>query len=300
MIHKIYGSGLGVKEIRKSFTMKNVHPENNKQLAFAVDNLKSDEYLQLSKDYEFVKNGPASGLRYDLRPTNICDYTKLGKERVRKSNDVYDVAIDTLIDKKLSKGFNPRPYFGWMGFDHRKRIVSYLALVEGHMLWKKLRDEIDSQNVGIHGNNAKLKIPSGTVKDKSYTVKFGNFPVVDSNESLVLAVNLHSECGCEKKFYEGNLYSKYVNNINLFCQHEIAAYHKIYDHLRECNDRRLAINPFAEPKQKAMDFVDKSDRVIYKGKLLNKSEKNILLANICSGRGFSELFKSNNSGLYAE
>ena len=269
---------LGVRDIKKALKKSKVRPQDGRQLAFAVENMGSDEYILLDKDYQFVKGK-------NIMPMNVCDYTKIGKQRTVGER----ISLDSKICSHLSKGFKVAPYFGWMGFDKRKRIMTYLSLVEGFRLESLSGNDID---VKVYRNCARAKVPSSSEADKSYEIRFGSLPLLDSDalsdDFYVLVADLRSGCGCAKKFYEGYLYDKYVNPVNMFCHHEIAAYHKLYKNLDK--KQRIMINPFAVPNEKGLDYVWKCGNVIYKGRLLNKGETNMVLSNICSAKGFNKYF----------
>ena len=271
---------LGVSGIKKILRKSKVRPRDGQQLAFAVENLRPEEYIVLDKDYQFVKCA-------NILPTNVCDYGKFGKQRTIDEK----ISLDSIIYDRLCKKFRAAPYFGWMGFDKRKRIVSYLSLVEGFKLESLSGDDIEVSR--ILGNSARVKVPSCTEVGKFYEIKFDNLPLLDSDapsdEFYALVADLESECSCPKKFYEGYQYNKYVKSVNMFCQHEIAAYHKLCKTVIG-DERKIMINPFPVPNEKGLDYVWKCGHVIYKGRLLNKGEINMVISNICSAKGFNNYF----------
>jgi hypothetical protein len=277
-----FSKGLLISEIKKKFKKKNVKPFNSKELSYAVSNMNDKEYILLDRNYKFLKNNDSVfNFTKKSRPLNIFEYNKIGKKKAAEQR----LYVNKCIKNKLNKTKIDKPYFGWSGFDNKKRIVSYINLVCSSELQSLFSKNNTLQDVKVL---EKMKIKSLCSKNKFYDVKL----IIPKSK---IQANIVSECECYNKFYEGDRYDKYVNPSELFCKHSIVAFHQAYNCIKGKMGKDKSVfniqDPFFYPSEKTIKFVDKCrDNVVYGSRKLNKSEINLLVCDFINKESFSELF----------
>ncbi len=151
------------------------------------------------------------------------------------------------------------------------------------------------------GSNIVVGVPSRTEKKPRREFTMQHIPMVDNHNKYLLWSVVEGNCFCEDKRYETSLKPKTPGHhpVN-YCPHEVAAYIAIAARQRrKGNNVTAEVMPFPKVSPRLANFWKKlTTRVMIepdRKRVLNKAERNILLADFVKEYGAKEAMFSRNA-----
>lgn len=240
-----------------------------------IEGLKEDEYAVID-GYEILPYKPKKFRNDGQKTYKPAEFMKRGPElKIR----VVDKPARTHIEKEL-KRFNfdwPKRGYKWTNPRNRTSVFTSLSsLIDGAKIFSySSRGDIDKINVGGHGRNALLKVPSRS-KKKMHNVALNLLPTGCGRKWY----EFQAECQCEEYFFYKNSLNKYRNPEIRVCSHIVAGFYETMRVFHETEGNEHVSSLFPGPTEKILKFDEKLAKTFVKKeykKRLNKAEREVLL-----------------------
>jgi hypothetical protein len=208
-----------------------------------------------------------------------------------------------LPDVLLEKTWDPEDEYrgiGWWGVvTNQHRLLTFLALVEGHLLEEKAGIKVKYQVVDPYH-----VIDSVSREDREYEIMLHFAPsTTEDNWVYTEWTDMHGHCGCEdsvyresrKRYDEWTVRFKYVSGEETSCRHKIAVYKRARKLSHKKGRKPLVVDIFGTPTGLMEPWnILKNRTYISDSSGLRrpiKTEANILLGKLIGYAGAHEMLK---------
>jgi len=247
---------------------------------------------------KFMKHGP------EVKPKRQLSLTQMLKDPQRPL-DLRNEAMSTISPKAYS-GYSFKPF---IGTDRKTRRVHLVECLEAAKLYAYCHSDIafkphielkpyhDAKRVAIDGTEIMGLVPSRTLGQGNYEIRFYSVPIAENKRKWGLAYNISTSHNCKSKLFNiryrfetDKESSKQFN----FCAHEIAMYMAIIDHYHDKHNNLIPIeqSQFALPTEFTADFYKRLDTNVViqpdedkNPRRLNRADKEILLWGLVFAQG---------------